>query len=203
MGYYYAKKCKAWEVKIKGKYLGSFKTEDEARVYFEEKCNEIMKQNIIPNCQLEFKDIPGYDGIYKISKDGVVISYKFNKPKIIKPSVAEYMVVPLYKNGKQSLELLHRLLYKVFIGNIPEKMYVDHIDRNKLNNNLENLRLVTNSQNTINSDKIINAKGYSKLKNGYRANITINGKTIYLGYFKSEEDAHNAYLAAKEKFHII
>ena len=78
---------------------------------------------------------------------------------------------------------------------------IDHIDRNPLNNNIENLRVVTNQENGWNQY----AKGYSFNKeNGkYRAQIRVNGKNIYLGYFENEDDARTAYLNAKAIHHII
>jgi hypothetical protein len=49
-----------------------------------------------------------------------------------------------------------------------------------------------------------NAKGYvyKKLINKYQANIKINQRNIYLGVYSTEEDAHKAYLEAKQKYHI-
>ena len=79
---------------------------------------------------------------------------------------------------------------------------LDHIDGNILNNRIKNLRNVTNQQNNWNRT---NAKGYNwhKCANKWRANISFNNKTIYLGLFEKEEDARAAYLEAKEKYHII
>ena len=78
---------------------------------------------------------------------------------------------------------------------------IDHIDRNRLNNNIENLRVATNQQNMWNQD----CKGYyfCKASGKYRAEICVNGKRIYLGLFVSEDDARNAYLNAKAIHHII
>lgn len=46
--------------------------------------------------------------------------------------------------------LLHRLVYEAYKGEIPEGMEIDHIDRNKRNNNPDNLRVVTRSENLLN-----------------------------------------------------
>ena len=50
-----------------------------------------------------------------------------------------------------------------------------------------------------------NAKGYEfdKRINRYASYITLNSKKIHLGYFDTEEEARNAYLKAKEKYHVI
>ena len=78
---------------------------------------------------------------------------------------------------------------------------IDHIDRDKLNNNIENLRVVTHSQNMWNQD----AKGYyfHKARGKYLAQITVDGKYKHLGLFVNEDDARNAYLNAKAIRHII
>jgi len=78
---------------------------------------------------------------------------------------------------------------------------IDHIDRDKSNNNIENLRVVTHQQNHWNRD----GKGYyfHKANGKYKAQINVDGKQKYLGYFVTEDDARNAYLNAKAKYHII
>jgi hypothetical protein len=78
---------------------------------------------------------------------------------------------------------------------------IDHIDRDKLNNSIENLRVVTNQQNMWNQ----NRKGYyfHKPNGKYVAYISVDGKQKHLGCFVSEDDARNAYLLAKEKYHIF
>ena len=108
-----------------------------------------------------------------------------------------YLVIRI--NGKNILK--HRIIAYAFLGlDINNsKQQIDHIDRNKLNNNMNNLRIVTSQENMFNR----NAKGYNKKGKKYQANIKINNKTIYLGTFDTEEEARNAYLEAKEKYHII
>ena len=102
--------------------------------------------------------------------------------------------------------LYHRVVY--FLHNHDWDIHdtcrdnsIDHIDRDKLNNNIENLRVVTNQQNLWNQ----NCKGYyfNKPNGKYKAQIMVNEKNNYLGRFVSEDDARNAYLLAKEKYHIF
>ena len=78
---------------------------------------------------------------------------------------------------------------------------IDHIDQDRLNNNIENLRVVTHSQNQWNQ----NRKGYCivKASGKYMARIKVDGKDKYLGYFENEDDARNAYLNAKALHHRI
>ena len=94
---------------------------------------------------------------------------------------------------------VHRLIMEAFEG--PSEQEVDHIDRNKTNNNFQNLRYCTRSENNLNKDVCDNAKGYSwhKSKKKWQAQIYINYKTIHLGCFDNEHDAHQAFLQAKAR----
>ena len=95
----------------------------------------------------------------------------------------------------------HRIMGYAFLGldvNNP-KQQIDHIDRNPLNNCLNNLRIVSNQQNQFNKQ----GKGYYHINNRWRAIIKFNNKNIHLGYFDNKEEAQQAYLQAKEKYHII
>ena len=100
----------------------------------------------------------------------------------------------------------HRLVYYAHnqdwnIFNTSRDNQIDHINRKKDDNSIENLRPVTNQQNHFNTD----AKGYYWLKdrNKWKAQIMLDGKAIYIGLFETEEDAHNAYINKKLELHII
>ena len=97
---------------------------------------------------------------------------------------------------------IHRIIAYAFLGldiDNPTEV-IDHIDRNKLNNNVVNLRIVTQQQNLCNKSNI---KGYSfvKITNNYRTQITVHRKHIHLGYYKTEICARYAYLTAKSHYH--
>ena len=98
--------------------------------------------------------------------------------------------------------MLHRYVYELANGSIPEGLSIDHIDGNKSNNFLSNLRVVTHQQNQWNHTK---AKGYywARLANKWRAQIRVNGKNKKLGYYDTEAEAHQAYLSAKAIYHQI
>ena len=105
--------------------------------------------------------------------------------------------------------LVHRVIYYLHnqdwnIDDSRRDNSIDHIDGNKQNNLIENLRVVTNSQNSWNTYHT-KCKGYywHKPNKKFRAVITVNYKRINLGYFDLKEDAHNAYLDAKKIYHII
>ena len=84
-----------------------------------------------------------------------------------------------------------------FLINTPKGMHTDHIDGDKLNNQKENLRVTTPSQNQMNTSKRKNMtseyKGVSKIGKRWRADIMFNYKQIYLGIFTFEKDAAIAY----------
>ena len=97
--------------------------------------------------------IPGFDN-YTIYENGDVHSKRRNTAKggIMKPQLANngYFQVQLCKEGKTKKFRIHRLLGIAFIPNPENKPCIDHIDRNKLNNNLNNLRWATVIENNNN-----------------------------------------------------
>ena len=97
--------------------------------------------------------------------------------------------------------LIHRVMGYAFLGldiDNPTQI-IDHIDRNKTNNNVVNLRIVTKQQNEWNT----NSKGYcwDKRINKYQVRICLNNKNISLGCYKTEACAKLAYLTAKAHYH--
>lgn len=98
----------------------------------------------------------------------------------------------------------HRIIAYTYLGLDLEnpKQQIDHIDGNKLNNSLDNVRIVTHQQNQWNQTK---AKGYyfNKASKKWKAQIKLNRKDIYLGLYNSESEAHTAYLKAKLIYHKI
>ena len=100
--------------------------------------------------------------------------------------------------------LRHRLICFAFkdFDFVNSDLQIDHVDRNKLNNSIDNLRVVTNQQNSFNRS---NTKGFTwdKKAKKFQAKIQLNGKTKFLGRFNDEADARQAYLKAKQIYHII
>jgi len=141
------------------------------------------------------KDYPNYD----VDENGVVINLKTGKILKSFSDTTGYHQVNLCKDGKRKRHQVHRLVAEKYLQNFSPTLEVDHIDRNRKNNLLSNLRIVTHQQNTFNTS----AKGYSfnKKTGKYRAYICINGNSIHLGYYELEADAAAAYVAAKEKYH--
>jgi hypothetical protein len=93
----------------------------------------------------------------------------------------------------------HRVVYYLTHGKWPDGD-VDHIDGDKMNNSPDNLRDVPHQTNTHNRRL---TKGYSwhSRQKTWNAKIVVSGKQIHLGSYSTEEDARQAYLAAKRVMH--
>lgn len=105
---------------------------------------------------------------------------------------------------------LHRIVYALTNSVDPEEMQIDHIDGNGLNNNKNNLRLATPSDNQHNKKVHRNNKSGKRgvcrdeKNNKWRACITYKGKHIGLGRFNTIEEASDAYeRKAKELFGVF
>ena len=101
----------------------------------------------------------------------------------------------------------HRLIYSAFNGELPQGLQVDHIDGDKSNNCISNLRALTCQENSRASRR--KRKGSTSQYRGvswhkrdkcWRASIMVQGKAVHLGGFKSEMDAARGYDEAVMKF---
>jgi hypothetical protein len=109
-------------------------------------------------------------------------------------------------NGKLYYE--HHLAWLYHYGNLPIKQ-IDHINGDKTDNRIDNLREATHAQNQQNKGKAQNnTSGYTgvtfdKAKNKWKAAIYKDRKRYHLGYYDTPEEAHAAYLKAKAEFHTF
>ena len=116
-----------------------------------------------------------------------------------------YNNVDLYNIGKRT-KPIHRLVAQAFLENPDNKRCVDHIDRNKLNNHISNLRYATDSENgmnkTIQSNNTSGIVGvyFCKDRNKWRAVIKKDRNPIHLGYFETKEEAIEARSKAEETY---
>ena len=120
-------------------------------------------------------------------------------------SVSNNGYVVINTNGK--LYTCHRLAWLYVHGTMPY-LEVDHIDGDRSNNKIANLRLANRSENNQNkrsalSNNKLGVLGVSLCKSTskYRATIVINKKQKTIGRFNTKEEAHEAYLIAKREIH--
>lgn len=166
---------------------------------------------------LIFKDLKGYEDKYMMNEEAEIFNKKTMKK--LKPYLGNtgYYSHCFYKNGKHKTLHLHRLVASTFLDNINNYPCVDHINRNKLDNSVKNLRWCSYSQNNLNKDKIINkvkiikAKkikvkgGICKHYNGKKtsvswdANIQKNGIRSYKKFPHTDEGLKNAELWLDQK----
>lgn len=151
-----------------------------------------MKLTLLEKC--EFIKSRGYK--YD-PKTGVITS---QLGKIIKPNNLGYIHIQT-SCKKNRIEILgHQYAWYMYYGSVPNN-FIDHINKIKSDNRIENLRIVTPQQNSFNT----NAKGYyyHKPSQKYLSRIFLDGKNIHIGLFENEQDAHEAYLEAKKIYHKI
>lgn len=102
--------------------------------------------------------------------------------------------------------LAHRLAWLYMTGNWPISD-IDHRDVNKINNSWLNLREVSEHENLQNQrrphrNNKVGLLGVSKMSpNSWQTRIRINGKEKYLGSYRTPDEAHQVYVAAKRKHH--
>ena len=141
---------------------------------------QIQSLNIGNEC----KYIDGYNKSYCVCKDGTVYSLdrvvtktksktqpackKHIIQKIKKQTTQPhgYKVVMLWKNNKGNKKYVHRLLAEAFLENKEKNAVVDHINRNRADNRIENLRWCTQTDNSLNNGKHIK-KICGVCKNGF------------------------------------
>ena len=102
--------------------------------------------------------------------------------------------------------LAHRLAWIFVHGHIDESLVIDHINGNRSDNRIENLRVVTGMQNANNQQtrlagerKAMLGASYHKPSGKWISRVKINGKDKYLGLFDTPEEANQAYLTAKRR----
>ena len=100
-----------------------------------------------------FKPIKNYED-YLVNENGDIFSKKSNK--LLKPRESKngYLYVILYTNGKPKTLKIHRLVAMTFLNNSNNLPQVNHIDGNKLNNNVDNLEWCTATQNNKHAWKL-------------------------------------------------
>jgi hypothetical protein len=147
----------------------------------------MTNEEFIKSVSLEgeiWKDVVGYEGCYKVSSKGQVISLArviyngvntfYSQPKLLIQYVSStgYYTVTLSKNAVRKKFKVHRLVAIAFINNPEYKLFIDHINTIRTDNRIENLRWVTRSENALNPITRMRNSDYHKGK------LTWNSKRI-------------------------
>jgi hypothetical protein len=157
----------------------------------------------------EWRKVKGFEEHYEVSSLGRVKSlerkvfnghgFRIVKERILKQCSIKYCAITLSLNEIKTKVPIHKLMAIAFLNHTPcgYKLVVDHIDNNKFNNNINNLQIITQRENTTKDKKNKTSKyrgvSFYKSSGKFRSAISFNGKTFHLGYFNSEEEASKAY----------
>lgn len=156
----------------------------------------------------EWKLIDGFQN-YSISSYGRVRNDKTER--ILRAGITDhgYFIVNLYKDKKRKSMKVHKLVTNAFIDNPEGKRCVDHINNDRLDNRITNLRYATDNENQHN--RVLNKNNSSGIKGVYfnkqtkkwQAQISIDGIRIHMGCFDNIEEATQARIErANEAFGI-
>ena len=115
---------------------------------------------------------------------------------------AGYKVVRLTHKGRHRSLRVHRIIYALHHGDTG--LLIDHINHDRADNRIENLRAVKPRLNVANrrkrDDGRLRGAYFDKSKGRWLSQIKVNYKTIYLGRFDTAQQAHDAYMRAHKRF---
>lgn len=168
--------------------------------------------------KMKWFSIPGYNDIYEISTTGEVRSldsyrncgargFSLVKGRVLSPKTDKYgyHIINLYKDKLQKTYTIHRLMRITFFK--PEVgLVINHKDRDKKNNILSNLEMVTIRENVIHGKRGVGKHGtgvsFHKRTKVFYSSIKVNGKSIHIGSFSTQEEARDAYVNKKYEIGI-
>lgn len=126
-----------------------------------------------------WKDVVGYEGKYKVNNRGNIIN---RRGREVRPEVSQrgYLRVRLCCNNKKTNYKVHRIVAQAFIPNPNFLPQIDHINGNKQDNRIENLRWV---------DNITNNNSYKEPTISRQPVAVVNGEGVILMCFHSIREA--------------
>lgn len=134
-------------------------------------------------------------------KDGALYN-KVSRGSAKRDTLAGYIAEDGYRRVRVDgiYYYVHRLTWQLLTGKeIPEDLFIDHIDGSRLNNHIDNLRLASSQENQYNKFRQSNGtskyKGvwFDSVKNKWKASIRLKEKRVYIGQFDTELEAAIAY----------
>ena len=152
--------------------------------------------------QEELKNYLNYDKETGIFTWNNPISFKVKKGQVAGSPSHGYIGIRI----KTKLYLAHRLAYIYENGDIQEGLVIDHINGNRKDNRIINLRAITQQENAYNTIKPHKNSSHKCIvttfdKNAWLSRIRVGGKRITIGRFKTKEEGTKAYLEAKKIYH--
>lgn len=170
---------------------------------YEYTTNHVRDLNVRPSTEFPFLLVSDKGQVYNTQ------SNVFLSTKLVKGD--KYKKVSFEENGKRRTVRVHILVADAFleyvrhsrfnIGGIkPNTIVVNHIDKDKLNNNVDNLELITNRENIQYSDKTGESgyKGVSSFRDTFAAYSCISSTQFCLGYDNDKENLHIMYMSAND-----
>lgn len=156
----------------------------------------------------QWKPVVGYKKLYEVSNMGNVrsvdrciersngIPQNFKgKPLTHHINRKGYPTISLSKNGKAKTHRVHTLMAKAFLDyKLKKGICVDHINNVRNDNRLENLQVISHRENCSKDKPGLVGCYYDKANKRWKASIKIEGVSRHIGHYKSEEEAHNAYM---------
>lgn len=104
-----------------------------------------------------WRDVPGYSGIYSVSRDGRIFSHTSNREMSKTPDRDGYLLVSLSNCGRVKKAKIHRVVIESWGDVRPSpKHECNHINGDKADNRVENLEWVTRAQNMEHRDRVLN-----------------------------------------------
>jgi hypothetical protein len=110
-------------------------------------------------------------------------------------------------NIDKKMYRLHRMIFLYHNGYLTDGLQIDHVDGNRNNNLIDNLREVTNQQNQFNAKTSSRNKSgvkgvsWNKAKQKWEVRVMVDGKNKFIGYYDILEEAEAAAIAARNFYH--
>ena len=144
-------------------------------------------------------NVRDFEGLYVVTDEGRIYSTRTGNEIKPTPDKRGYLKINLHKDGKVTTKQVHCIVYYSFTQNVGlnrnDELVIDHIDGNRLNNALANLRKITTRQNTARAKTNKYGRGVHFFEALRKFGATIQfGKTRYhLGVFDTADEAAQAY----------